>query len=179
MMSSSKKRRNTAIIVRSEDLNIGEAANENMPETQIRDCLRENEERIKRGERPTGQQLAFWRSFTAPQIRNAEYIYAGFQRTYASSGLRTQNYTFMPRGQMRGSERSTRAEALFSEWARKGYALNVSVTAILEILVFGYSCRHVDQSHQKRKGFARGNLIAGLELYENLKSRHTTLEKMT
>ena len=178
-MSSRKKGNSAAIIVSSSDLNVGQAANENIPEAQIRDSLAENERRLKQGDVPTRQQLAFWRSFSVTQVRNAQFIYAGFQRIYASSGVRTQNYSFMPRAQNNNSERSTRAEELFSKWARKGWEVDISVTAILEVLVFGYSCREIDQRHQKRKGFAKQNLIAGLELYEELRQQHTKLEKTT
>ncbi len=178
MMSSTVKGTTKVPINKPGKLRIAPAANDNIPLRIIRDTLRENEQRVQQGDTPIRQQLAFWRAFTPDQVRYAQHIYSGFLRLYGGS-VRTQDYAFMPRGKSPQAQRSTLSEELFSRWARAGITEGVDLTAILEILIFGLSCRQVDKKHGRRKGFAKENLVLGLELYADLKSKHTKIEKTT
>lgn len=177
-MSISVKGRSKVPVSKAGKIRAGTVANDNIPLRIIRDTLRENEKRLQSGDMPIRQQLVFWRAFTADQVRYAQHIYSGFQRLYGGS-VRTQSYSFMPRGNSPQTTRSTLSEELFSHWAREGITEGVELTAILEILIFGLSCRQVDKKHGRRKGFAKENLVRGLELYASLKSKYTKLEKTT
>ncbi|WP_025898602.1 hypothetical protein [Sneathiella glossodoripedis] len=183
MSSETKNKVNLPIVggarcIGRQKFNVNPAANENIPQQEIQKALRENERRIQAGEAPVRKQLAFWRSFSDAQIQHAQQIYVGFLRLYGG-GLRTQDYSFMPRATSFGEGRPTASEELFSLWARTGVVEDVQLTPILEILIFGLSCRQVDRKQGRRKGYARENLVRGLALYARLQEKYTKLEKTT
>ena len=58
---------------------------------------------------------------------------------------------------------------IYLEWARACQQQKFSHAAGLDILVFGKSCRTVDQARARRKGWARQNLDEILNLYCKMK----------
>ena len=57
----------------------------------------------------------------------------------------------------------------YTRWARACHGENISHGAIIDILVMGASCRAVDAARRTRPGFAKRNLLLGLDLYCRLK----------
>jgi hypothetical protein len=72
---------------------------------------------------------------------------------------------------VRGSAGGNASEAhghkirAYFEWAQKCHHLKISHAMILDILVFGHSCRQADRDRRVRAGSARQNLMDGLDLY--------------
>ncbi len=158
-------------IIHSDRLNLSEPANDNIAITEVRECLAEHAERLSQGARPIELPLAFWKSFSSEQVQAAQNLYYGFQRLYGGSGYRTQDYNFMPKVKSTSQVWGDRYGDLFIVWAQRVKAERLSLTAMLEILVFGQSCRAVDKKLGRRKGYARKNLAAGLDLYGHLRDR--------
>ncbi|MEP4190083.1 MAG: hypothetical protein ABJN51_03320, partial [Sneathiella sp.] len=59
----------------------------------------------------------------------------------------------------------------FSIWVKKAAAEKIQIGAVLDILAFGRSCRQLDKELCKRKGFAKRNLIEGLDIYIHISRR--------
>lgn len=58
---------------------------------------------------------------------------------------------------------------LYFTWAREMEKDGLSHAAVLDVLVFGESCRAVDRARRMRNGWARRNLLAGMVLYCTLR----------
>lgn len=166
-------------IIRSDQLNLSEPSNDNIAITEVKVCLATHARRLSQGQRPVESPLAFWKSFPPEQIQAAHNLYYGFQRLYGGSGYRTQDYNFMPKVKSTSQVWGDRYGDLFLVWAQKVKAEGLSLVAILEVLMFGQSCRSVDKQLGRRKGYARKNLAAGLDLYDDLRGEYTRLEKNT
>jgi len=153
-------------------------ANTNISPTEIEACLKANANNFTSG-KPPRRQKQLWEGFGDTQLTAARHIYLGFQLRYGGVGLRTQSYSVAPRVKRYGNDHNSELDELFSIWARTAFAENVSVGAVLDILVFGKSCREIDRYYAKRKGFARKNLESGLDMYRGLRQEYTIMEKNT
>lgn len=100
------------------------------------------------------------------QVRVAERITLGFQLRTAGLGFRTQSFSRQPTGN--GNSGAWHLELMqgFMAWALRMQDCGLSLTAALDILVFGKSCRAVDKARRKRNGFAKQNLMESLALFE-------------
>ena len=166
-------------IICSDQLKLSEPSNDNIAITEVKICLAAHAQRLAEGQRPVEPSLAFWKSFSPEQIQAAQNLYYGFQRLYGGSGYRTQDYSFMPKVKSTSQIWGDRYGDLFLTWVQKVKAERLSLVAILEVLMFGQSCRSVDKQLGRRKGYARKNLAAGLDLYDDLRGEHTRIEKNT
>ena len=178
-MSCLQKRFYRNPIICSDQLNLSEPSNDNVAVAEVMVCLSSHAERLSQGKRPASPPLAFWQSFSAEQVQAAQHLYYGFQRRYGGSGYRTQDYRFMPKVKSTSQAWGDEYTGLFLGWANQVKAEGLSLVAILEVLVFGQSCRAVDKQLGRRKGYTRKNLAAGLDLYEDLRGKHTRIEKKT
>jgi hypothetical protein len=151
------------------------AANSNFPETVIQQRLDEqlasNRIRIPRN---TGRRL--WESLTEIQINSAQNIYLGFQGRFGELGYRAQNFMWTAKYTGKPEGRLDRLIEIFSDWASHERGVRFDVISVLDLLVFGKSCRDVDKSLRKRKGFAKENLLSGLETYLDVSEMHLKRE---
>ena len=177
--STLKKGKASGPIVHPDYLRVGVPANTNIAPEEIRRCLSDNAARAASGGGKVRRQGAFWRGFSDGQIRSAQKLYAGFLRLYGGAGFRTQDYRFLPKVRSVAVDQISVLEESFSRWAREAQGEGISVASVLDIIVFGLSCREVDGKLRKRKGFARKNLEFGLDFYERLQMSYTNLEKNT
>ncbi|WP_373087068.1 hypothetical protein [Sneathiella sp.] len=102
------------------------------------------------------------------QIRAAEKISRGFQLRTAGLSARTQSFNWQPKSAFVESGRDYALMQQFMSWAVAVQEAGLSVAVILDILVFGKSCRTVDKERNRRHGFARAYLLESLQIYENL-----------
>ncbi|WP_169568806.1 hypothetical protein [Sneathiella limimaris] len=173
-MSKRVRHKRKNVILGENELNLGEPANLNYRPQDIRQYA---DEKLQLAQNKPRQQLAFWKGFSDCQIKAASRLYGGFQRLYAGSGVRAQNYTFTPGSRGPYTEPSHELEFIFSNWARYAGEEGIHVSAVLDIVVFGRSCREVDRTLARRKGFARKNLEDGLSFYQLIYRQYTIMEK--
>ena len=57
----------------------------------------------------------------------------------------------------------------YGEWAALCTKNNVSHSLVIDVLVFGFSCRALDRDRRQGQGFARANLMEALWLYADIK----------
>lgn len=100
------------------------------------------------------------------QLRAAEQISLGFTLRTAGLGFRTQSFTRQPTATGNSGARHLELMQGFTGWAMRLPECGLSLSAALDILVFGKSCRAVDKARRKRNGFARTNLMESLALFE-------------
>ncbi|WP_415236072.1 hypothetical protein [Sneathiella sp.] len=143
------------------------AANDNISDKEIAECLRRNQ--MPHGQkRMRRQDKRLWEAMTDCQFRSAQQLYYGFQMLVSGIGYRTQVFDTLPKGKLYIPD--TRSDLIdrFTAWAKEARCEDISVGDILDILAFGHSCRDVDRLRARRKGYAKLNLIAGLDLFGGL-----------
>lgn len=101
-------------------------------------------------------------------MRAADLIMRGFHLRTDGLGFRTQSYGYLPRGSGAGEDWQAALMRRFLLWAQAAQADGLSVSAALDVIVFGKSCRRVDRERRRRSGFARCNLVDSLDLYLQL-----------
>lgn len=148
-------------------IQVGRAANNNVPEPQISEYLRI---RLKdnKSVKPRKADKRLWESLSEDQFRAAQQIYFGFKMRVVGTGFRTQIFSALPPTACMAHHGPSDLLEKFSIWSRVAHEAGISVGSILDILVFGQSCRAVDRVQKRRKGFARKNLKAGLDCFLNL-----------
>lgn len=67
------------------------------------------------------------------------------------------------------SEYQMQMVQFYLDWAQQCQRHKISHAACIDILVFGKSCAAADKDRRLRKGWAKTNLIAGLDLYCKMK----------
>ncbi len=91
-------------------------------------------------------------------------ILIGFEKITGKVGCKIGSME--PRIVTTGNDRGNNvAEERYWEWAVKAQESGISVTALLDAIYFFKSFRQIDRERQKRKGWARDNVIEGLDLY--------------
>lgn len=156
---------------------LGKPANVNISREVIADCVRRNTEANKNGTIPRSQS-SFWQNFAGEHVAAAEKIYRGFVLTYGAHLPRTQSYQLVPGKGAPVLTRASDLEELFAIWARAAANEKILIGTVLDIIVFGKSCRKADQEASKRKGFAKQNLVDALELYLMVAKKYTKMEKI-
>lgn len=148
-------------------IQLGRAANNNAPETQVSDYLRirlKDDKSVK----PRKADKRLWESLSEDQFRAAQQIYFGFKMRVVGTGFRTQIFNALPPTHFMAHYGPSDLLEKFSIWSRQAHEAGISVGCILDILVFGKSCRAIDRAHKRRKGFARKNLETGLNCFLGL-----------
>ncbi len=99
------------------------------------------------------------------QMRICELIALGFHLRTSGLGMRTQSFTWQPPATGNPQDREMQIMQRFTRWAVRVRREGLPLSAILDIVVFGKSCRRVDRERQKRSGFAKDNLLKSLDFY--------------
>jgi hypothetical protein len=73
------------------------------------------------------------------------------------------------RGPSNVAEAHARLINAYIDWTKHCHKAKVSHSMIVDVLVFGFSCRALDRERRVRAGASRDNLLAGLALYAELK----------
>jgi hypothetical protein len=66
------------------------------------------------------------------------------------------------------AEAQSRLVNFYIDWTKACHKNNISHALIIDVLVFGFSCRAVDRDRRQRTGTCRQNLMQGLTLYAQL-----------
>lgn len=106
-----------------------------------------------------------WEAMTPVQQHAARQVVAAFEGMSRGMGYAGSDWTRVRGGKSSLSETQTRHIDSYVEWAAACQREKISHAMILDILVFGHSCRAVDRDRRLRAGSARENFIAGLDLY--------------
>ncbi|MBL4906404.1 MAG: hypothetical protein JKX94_03055 [Sneathiella sp.] len=118
--------------------------------------------------KPRKPDKRLWDSLSEDQDKAARQIYYGFKLLVGETGFRTQGFSGMPRMTSNRYDGSSDLVEKYRLWARSVCKTGVSVHGVIDILIFGKSCREVDRELRKRKGFAKKNLLAGLGFFLDL-----------
>lgn len=112
-------------------------------------------------------EAKLWGAMTPPQQDAAQHIATAFETMGRGLGYVTSNWQRIPgcTGQGNISESHARLISGYVEWAKRCHKEKISHSMILDILIYGHSCRRVDQDRRIRSGTARKNLMEGLVLY--------------
>ncbi|HYD19653.1 MAG TPA: hypothetical protein VEF76_14360 [Patescibacteria group bacterium] len=112
-----------------------------------------------------------WDGMSATQQEAAHNIALTFETLSAGLGFSTVNWERIPGagGTNNALEGRERLVSLYAEWTKRCRERDISHSLIVDILVFGFSCRAIDRDLGKRSGHARRNLMAGLTLYCRLR----------
>ncbi len=107
-----------------------------------------------------------WSSMSPVQQEAALEISAAFELIGQGLGYTASNWEKIPgtRGNT-ATEGREKILGLYSDWARRCKAAGVSHSLVIDILIYGFSCRALDRDRRARTGHARGNLLRGLDLY--------------
>jgi hypothetical protein len=99
----------------------------------------------------------------------AERIYSGFQSLTGGMGFTCQSFERRSPGNSRVADRAVDMASRFVTWSTRATRERIDVSSVLDVLVFGMTCRDVDRFAHRRKGWCSSNLTAGLQLYCRLR----------
>lgn len=160
-----------ALSSHSTAISLKEPANDNIADKEIAECLEKHASKSG-SERSFRNEKKFWKSLSPSEFKSAQQLYYGFQLLVSGIGYRTQSFSGMP---MKSSENTGYQSDLindFQVWVVLARGKNICIGAFLDLLVFGQSCREIDRSYRRRKGFAKENLVRGLALYIESKKHY-------
>jgi len=110
-------------------------------------------------------QSRFFSILTSEEIRACEMIAHGFHLRTAGLGMKTQSFCRQPASTGNLEDRQFELMRRLMRWGDAMQAKGLSVSPVLDIVVFGKSFRIVDRERKKRNGFSRSLLLKGLNLY--------------
>lgn len=112
-----------------------------------------------------------WDSMTAPQQQAAQDIAFAFESMTKGLGFTTVNWERLPgaTGPNNAIECRERMLADYVGWTKLCHSQDVSHSMIIDVLVFGFSCRALDHDRRVRSGWSRRNLLRGLAAYCKMK----------
>lgn len=113
----------------------------------------------------TAREPRFFSILTDDQIRIAEKVARGFHLRTAGLGMRTQSYCRLPPSTGNAEDWQVDLMRHFMLWAVAVQEEGLSLAAVLDVIVFGKSCRSVDRARKRRNGYAREQVLAALDLY--------------
>lgn len=108
------------------------------------------------------------RSLTYEQTGAALSISMALEIITAGIGYRTNKFVFSSPGHEVTPDWQHQLIQRYMIWARQAVRQKIDIFAIISVLGLGWSCRSVDKTTHHRHGWAKRNLISGLELYEEL-----------
>lgn len=112
-----------------------------------------------------------WEAMTSAQQDAALQIALAFETMGRGLGYVISNWQRIPgcRGQVNAAEAHGRLIRGYIDWTKACHKRKISHAMIVDILVFGFSCRAQDKERRQRRGTARENLLDGLSLYCEMK----------
>ncbi|MDI1228257.1 MAG: hypothetical protein PSY14_11290 [bacterium] len=112
-----------------------------------------------------------WDRMTGAQQDAAQEIAFAFESMSQGLGFTTVNWERLPGACGPNNAIEAREKLLgdYVGWARGCHAAHISHSMIIDVLVFGFSCRALDHDRRVRSGWSRRNLLAGLTLYCRMK----------
>jgi hypothetical protein len=112
-----------------------------------------------------------WDGMSAPQQSAALEIARAFETMGKGLGYVTSDWTRIPgcRGPGHAAEIHSRLINAYVDWTKQCHREKISHSMVIDILVFGFTCRALDRDRRVRAGAARDNLLAGLSLYCQLR----------
>ncbi len=133
--------------------------------------LRQNGTREKQDARRRITDARLWDAMTPMQQDAAIEVAHAFETMSRGLGYVTSNWERIPggRGADNAGEMHARLIRGYVEWTALCVKNNVSHSLVVDILVFGFSCRALDRDRRQGTGFARRNLMDGLLLYADMK----------
>ncbi|MCG8492269.1 MAG: hypothetical protein MI743_11685 [Sneathiellales bacterium] len=160
-----------ALSTHSAAFSLKRPANDNLADKEIAECL-EKHASMSGSERYFRTEKKFWKSLSPSEFKSAQQLYYGFQLLVSGIGYRTQSFSGMPVTSMENTGHQSDIVSDFQVWIVHARGNGVCLGAFLDLLVFGQSCREIDRSYRRRKGFAKDNLVKGLTLYLDLKKHY-------
>ncbi|MBI1215070.1 MAG: hypothetical protein GC185_04530 [Alphaproteobacteria bacterium] len=108
-----------------------------------------------------------WEAMSAPQQSAALEISRAFETMGKGLGYVTSDWERIPgcAGPNDAAEAHMRRVDTYVEWTKRCHREKVSHSMVIDVLVFGFSCRALDRDRRVRPGAARDNLLAGLSIY--------------
>lgn len=133
--------------------------------------LRQSGARDKQAAQRRITDARLWDSFSGVQQEAAQQIAFAFESMSQGLGFTTVNWHRLPgcRGANNAVEAREKLLADYVGWARECHRAGISHSMIIDVLVFGFSCRALDQDRRVRSGWSKRNLQEGLNLYCRMK----------
>jgi hypothetical protein len=111
-----------------------------------------------------------WDAMTPVQQDAALEIARAYETMGRGLGYAASDWARIPGGS--GSHNMAEAQSrlvnFYIDWTKACHKNAVSHALIIDVLVFGFSCRAVDRDRRQRAGTCRQNLMQGLTLYGQL-----------
>jgi len=110
-----------------------------------------------------------WDAMTPAQQDAALDIARAFETMGRGLGYAGSDWERIPGGGGHNiAEAQSRLINFYIDWTKHCHKNRISHALIIDVLVFGFSCRAVDRDRRNRTGTCRQNLMAGLTLYAQL-----------
>lgn len=115
-----------------------------------------------------------WDRMTGAQQDAAQEIAFAFESMSQGLGFTTVNWERLPgcSGPKNAVECREKLLGDYVTWAKSCHADGVSHSMIIDVLVFGFSCRALDHDRRARSGWSKRNLMSGLDIYCRMKGWH-------
>lgn len=112
-----------------------------------------------------------WEAMTARQQVATLEIAASFEMIGRGMGFATSNWQRIPgcRGVGNVAEAQARMTRFYMDWATACVKRKISHAMVVDVLCYGFSCRHIDRDRRLKNGATRKNLMKGLSLYCELR----------
>lgn len=113
-----------------------------------------------------------WDRLTPAQQDAAREIAIAFESISRGLGYAAVNLERLPGAKGDASGALECAERLmhgYHEWTKRCAQARVSHSLVIDVVVFGFSCRALDRDGRARRGMARKNLGRGLDIYCRMK----------
>lgn len=112
-----------------------------------------------------------WEAMSASQQQAAIEIALAYETMGRGLGYVISDWKRIPgaRGLSNVADAHSRLINAYIDWTKYCHKSGVSHSMIIDVLVFGFSCKALDRERRVRAGTSRENLLAGLSLYSRLK----------
>jgi len=112
-----------------------------------------------------------WDAMSQAQQSAALEIARAFEMMGKGLGYATSNWERIPgcKGAHNAVEMHGRFISAYVDWTKRCHKEGVSHSMIIDILVYGFSCRALDRDRRVKAGEARKNLMEGLSVYCEMK----------
>jgi hypothetical protein len=108
-----------------------------------------------------------WDAMSAAQQDAALQIAEAYETMGRGLGYVTSDWQRIPGARGTGNAGAAHSRLIhgYVEWTKQCHREKISHAMMIDILVFGFSCRQQDRDRRLRSGSARKNLMDGLTLY--------------